>query len=47
MVTVDWIAIAVLAVALGLGALLGLGKWLKFFTGGVFGVIISDRKSVV
>ncbi len=34
MVTVDWIAIAVLAVALGLGALLGLGKWLKFFTGG-------------
>ncbi len=41
MVTVDWIAIAVLAVALGLGALLGLGKWLKFFTGGVFGIIIS------
>ena len=29
MVTVDWIAIAVLAVALGLGALLGLGKWLS------------------
>lgn len=41
MVTADWIAIAVLVVALGLGALLGLGKWLKFFTSGVFGVIIS------
>jgi len=41
MVTVDWIAIAILVVALGLGALLGFGKWLKFFTSGVFGIIIS------
>lgn len=41
MVTADWIAIAILVVALGLGALLGLGKWLKFFTSGVFGIIIS------
>lgn len=41
MVTADWIIIAVLVVGLGIGALLGFGKWLKFFTSGVFGILIS------
>lgn len=41
MVTADWIAIAVAAAAIVLGALFGFGKSLKFFTSGIFGIIIS------
>lgn len=41
MVAADWVAIvAVLAVCAG-GAFLGFGKGIKFFTGGIFGIIIS------
>lgn len=41
MVLVDWIALVLMVVALAVGALLGLGKWLKFLTSGIFGIIIS------
>lgn len=41
MVLADWIAIAVIVVSAGLGALIGFGRGLKFFTSGIFGVIIS------
>lgn len=38
---VDWIAAGVVLVALMLGFLLGFGKLLKIFTGGILGIIIS------
>ena len=41
MILADWIAIAVVAVFILLGALVGFGKGLKFFTEGIFGIIIS------
>ena len=41
MILADWIAIAVVAAFILLGALVGFGKGIKFFTGGVFGIIIS------
>lgn len=41
MIIADWIAIAVVAAFILLGALVGFGKGLKFFTSGVFGIIIS------
>ena len=42
MILADWIAIGVVLVCLAIGALVGFGKWLKFFTSGIL-----DRKSVV
>ena len=41
MQVVDWIVLGVLAVSLVIGMLLGFGKLLKIFTGGLVGVIIS------
>ncbi len=41
MVFADWIAIAVALGALALGAVFGFGRLLKFFTGGIIGIIIS------
>lgn len=41
MVLADWIAIGVVLVCLAIGALVGFGKWLKVFTSGIFGFIIS------
>ncbi|MDE7453031.1 MAG: hypothetical protein K2N22_01330 [Clostridia bacterium] len=41
MILADWIAIAAVAVFIVLGALAGFGKGLKFFTSGIFGIIIS------
>lgn len=38
---VDWIFIGIALVSLVLGALLGFGKLLKIFTGGIIGVLIS------
>lgn len=37
----DWIAILVVIAVMALGALLGFGRGLKFFTGGIVGVVIS------
>lgn len=37
----DWIAIGIVAVAALLGAIFGFGKVLKFYTSGIFGIIIS------
>lgn len=41
MLLVDWIVLGVLAVSLIIGMLLGFGKLLKIFTGGIIGIIIS------
>lgn len=41
MILMDWIAIGLLAVFCLLGMLFGFGKGLKFFTSGIFGIIIS------
>ncbi len=41
MLTIDWIALGVILFAVLLGLLLGFGKCLKIFTGGIFGIIIS------
>ncbi len=41
MLLVDWIAAGIVLVAMTLGFLLGFGKLLKIFTGGIFGIIIS------
>ncbi|MDE5942914.1 MAG: hypothetical protein K2H30_01730 [Clostridia bacterium] len=41
MILADWIAIAVVAAFILIGALVGFGKGLKFFTSGIFGIIIS------
>lgn len=38
---IDWIAIGVVLAAALLGLLFGFGKLLKFFTGGIIGIIIS------
>lgn len=38
---IDWIAIGVILLTVLLGALFGFGKILKFFTSGIFGIIIS------
>ena len=38
---VDWIVIGVLVLSLLIGSLVGFGKLLKIFTGGIVGVIIS------
>ncbi len=37
----DWIALALIVVCAALGAIFGCGKVLKFFTSGIFGIIIS------
>ena len=39
--TIDWIAIGVVLLAMAIGALLGFGKQLKIFTGGIVGFLIS------
>lgn len=41
MATFDYIAIIAVLAGMALGALFGFGKLLKFFTGGIVGVIIS------
>lgn len=41
MQVIDWIAIGVVLVSVLFGVLFGFGKLLKFFTGGIIGVIIS------
>ncbi|MCD8372568.1 MAG: hypothetical protein LUD27_04640 [Clostridia bacterium] len=41
MLTADWIALGLVVVFLALGALVGFGKGLKFFTSGIFGIIIA------
>ena len=41
MQVIDWIAIGVVLVSVLFGLLLGFGKLLKFFTGGIIGVLIS------
>ncbi|MDE7439123.1 MAG: hypothetical protein K2N23_01255 [Clostridia bacterium] len=41
MILVDWIVLGLIAVFCLLGMLFGFGKGLKFFTGGIFGIIIS------
>ena len=41
MQTVDWIALGIIVVAALIGLILGFGKCLKFFTGGIIGFIIS------
>ncbi|MCM1438197.1 MAG: hypothetical protein NC131_03150 [Roseburia sp.] len=41
MQVVDWVAIGVVLVAVLFGVLFGFGKLLKFFTGGIIGIIIS------
>ena len=38
---IDWIAIGVVLVSILFGLLFGFGKLLKFFTGGIVGVLIS------
>lgn len=41
MVIADWVAIALVVCTCVLGALVGFGKGLKFFTDGIFGIIVS------
>lgn len=41
MQVIDWIAIGVVLVSVLFGLLFGFGKLLKFFTGGIIGVLIS------
>ena len=41
MLMVDWIALGIIVVFAAIGALIGLGRGLKFLTGGIFGIIIS------
>lgn len=41
MISADWIAIAVVLGCFALGALIGFGNGVKFFSSGIFGVIIS------
>ncbi len=38
---IDWIAIGVVLLSLVIGMMLGFGKLLKIFTGGIVGIIIS------
>lgn len=37
----DWIAIGAVLIVVALGALIGFGKGLKFFTSGIIGIVIS------
>jgi hypothetical protein len=39
--TADWVALCIVAVAALLGIILGFGRTLKIFTSGIFGIIIS------
>lgn len=41
MIIADYVAIGVCALALLFGLIAGFGKGLKFFTGGIFGIIIA------
>ena len=41
MILADWIVLVMLIIFAILGMLFGFGKGLKFFTGGIFGIIIS------
>jgi hypothetical protein len=41
MITADWVAIGFVAVFILIGFLAGFGHGLKFFTSGIFGIIIS------
>jgi len=41
MVGADWVAIVIVLGVAVLGALWGFGRGLKFFTGGIFGILIS------
>ncbi|MCM1545827.1 MAG: hypothetical protein NC033_02205 [Clostridiales bacterium] len=41
MQVIDWVAIGVVLGAIAIGTLLGFGKQLKIFTGGIIGVLIS------
>lgn len=41
MVLADWIAIGIVVACLAIGALIGFGRTLKFFTSGIFGIIIG------
>ena len=41
MIVADWVVIALVALFAICGMLFGFGKGLKFFTGGIFGIIIS------
>lgn len=41
MLIADWIALAVIAGFALIGAIAGFGKGLKFFTSGIFGIVIS------
>ncbi len=41
MILADWIFLALIVIFCLLGMLFGFGKGLKFFTGGIFGIIIS------
>lgn len=41
MIIADWVAVGAVALFILFGLLAGFGKGLKFFTGGIFGVIIS------
>lgn len=41
MIVVDWVFLGIILGGLGLGALFGFGGIFKFFTTGIFGIIIS------
>lgn len=41
MIIADWVALGLIVVFLAIGAMLGFGKGLKFFTSGIFGFAIS------
>ncbi len=41
MITADWIMLGIIVAALIIGLVVGFGRCLKFFTSGVFGIIIS------
>ena len=41
MVLIDWVVIALILIFCVFGMLFGFGKGLKFFTGGIIGIIIS------
>lgn len=41
MILADWITLGIFVVFAGMGTIMGLGKCLKFFTRGIFGIIIS------
>ena len=41
MIVADWVFLGIILGGLSLGALLGFGRVFKFFTTGIFGIIIS------